>query len=62
MRGFVALIGPLQHILLIADGDSDAVLAITGRALAQQLDSPQTRVFHDESLVDEAATEKLINP
>jgi hypothetical protein len=62
MRGFVAFIGPLQHILLLADGDSEAVLAITGRALAQQIGSPQTRPFHDDSLVDEAATEKLINP
>lgn len=62
MRGFVAFIGPLQHVLLLADGDSEAVLAITGRALAQQIGSPQTRPFHDDSLVDEAATEKLINP
>lgn len=62
MRGFVAFIGPLQHILLLADGDSEVVLAITGRALAQQIGSPQTRLFHDDSLVDEAATEKLINP
>ncbi len=62
MRGFVAFIGPLQHILLLADGDSEAVLAITGRALAQQIGSPHTRPFHDDSLVDEAATEKLINP
>lgn len=62
MRGFVAFIGPLQHVLLLADGDSEAVLAITARALAQQTGAPQTRLFHDDSLVDEAATEKLIKP
>lgn len=62
MRGFVGLIGSAQQLILIADGDSGAVLAITARALAQQTTSPQTQLFHDTSLVDEAATEKLINP
>jgi hypothetical protein len=62
MRGFVALIGPAQQLVLIADGDSPAVLAVTARALAQQAMLPVTRVFRDTSLVDEAATDRLINP
>lgn len=62
MRGFVALIGSAQQLVLIADGDSPAVLAVTARALAQQAMLPVTRVFRDTSLVDEAATDRLINP
>lgn len=62
MRGVVALIGPAQQLVLIADADSPAVLAITARALAHQATQPATRVFRPASLVDEAATDKLINP
>lgn len=62
MRGFVALIGPAQQLLLVADGDSDTVLAVTARALAQQAALPATRVFRGSSLVDEAATDRLIHP
>ena len=62
MRGFVGLIGPARQLILIADGDSSEVLAVTARALAQQVASPQTQLFHDRSIVDEAATDRLINP
>lgn len=62
MRGFVALIGPLQHLLLIADADGDEVLAITGRALARQVRVAGSRLFADESLVEHAAMEALLNP
>lgn len=62
MRGFVALIGPAQQLVLIADGDSQAMLAVTARALAQQAALPASRVFRATSLVDAAATDKLINP
>lgn len=61
-RGFVGLIGPARQLILIVDGDSGEMLAVTARALAQQASSPQTRLFRDESIVDEAATDKLINP
>jgi len=61
-RGFVAELSPSRQVLLIADGDSPAVLAITARALARQLAFPATCIFHDESLVDEAAIDKLLNP
>lgn len=62
MRGFVALIGAAQQLVLIADADGPALLAVTARALAQQAALPATRVFLDTSLVDEAATDRVINP
>lgn len=62
MRGFVGLIGPARQLVLIADGDSGEVLAVTARALAQQAASPQTQLFSDKSIVDEAASDRLINP
>ncbi|MBS0352740.1 MAG: DUF1631 family protein [Proteobacteria bacterium] len=62
MRGFVGLIGPARQLILIADGDGSAVLAVTARALAQQATSPQTQLFRDRSIVDEAATDRLVNP
>ncbi len=61
MRGFVALIGAAQQLLLIADADSPAMLAVTARALAQQAALPATRVFLYTSLVDEAVTDRVIN-
>ena len=61
-RGFVGLIGPARQLILVADGDSSDVLAVTARALAQQTASPQTQLCRDESIVDEAATDRLINP
>lgn len=60
MRGYVAHVAPAGQVVLISDGDHDAVMAITARALAQQTESPETRLFHDISLVDEAATDKLL--
>ena len=62
MRGFVGLIGPARQLILIVDGDGGEVLAVTARALAQQTASPQTQLFSDSSIVDEAATDRLINP
>jgi len=62
MRGFVAHLSPGGQVMLISDGDYDRVLAITARALAQQVALPETRIFRDESIVDEAAIDKLINP
>lgn len=62
MRGFVAHLSPGGQVMLISDGDYDRVLAITARALAQQVTLPATRIFRDESIVDEAAIDKLINP
>ncbi|MCK6375480.1 MAG: DUF1631 domain-containing protein [Zoogloea sp.] len=62
MRGYVAHIAPAGQVVLISDGDHDAVMAITARALAQQTESPETRLFSDISLVDQAATDKLLGP
>ncbi len=62
MYGYVAHLAPAGQVVLISDGDHDAVLAITARALAQQCARPETRLFRDESLVDAAATDKLLNP
>ena len=62
LRGFVARMSPAGQVVLIADGDSDRVLAVTVRALAQQLAAPGTRLSRDESIVDEAAIERLIHP
>ncbi|MCE1184323.1 MAG: DUF1631 domain-containing protein [Rhodocyclales bacterium] len=59
MRGFVAMIGPSRQVMLVADGDSDAVLAVTARALAQQISSHDTRRITFSSLVEEAAIDKL---
>ncbi len=60
MRGYVAHVAPAGQVVLISDGDHDAVMAITARALAQQTESPETRLFRDVSLVDQAATDKLL--
>lgn len=60
--GFVAHLGPGGQVVLVSDGDRDLVLAITARALAQQAALPGTRILRDESIVDEATTDKLINP
>lgn len=62
MYGYVAHIAPGGQVVLISNGDHDAVLAITARALAQQTENPNTRLFHEESLVDQAATERLLHP
>lgn len=62
MRGFVALLCEARQVLLIADGDSETVLAVTARALAQQLSSPESRRFQPRSLVDEASIAKLLSP
>ena len=62
MCGFVAHLGPGGQVVLVSDGDRDQVLAITARALAQQATLPGTRIVCDESIVDEATTDKLINP
>ncbi len=62
MQGVVALIGPAQQLVLIADPDSPVVLAVTARALAHQASLAPIRVLRPVSLVDEAATDKLINP
>ncbi|KAB2969463.1 DUF1631 family protein [Zoogloea sp.] len=59
MRGFVALLGPQQHLILIADGDSQLVLAVTARALANL---SEARCVLPYSLVDEAAIDRVINP
>lgn len=59
MRGFVALLGPQQHLILIADGDSHLVLAATARALANL---SEARCVQPYSLVDEAAIDRVINP
>ena len=60
MRGYVAHVAPAGQVVLISDGDHDAVMAITARALAQQTEPPDTRLFRDVSLVDQAATDKLL--
>ncbi|MDD3352380.1 DUF1631 family protein [Zoogloea sp.] len=62
MRGFVALIGHQHQLILIADGDSPQVLAMTARALAACSRAPGTRVFRPASLVDAATTERLLHP
>ena len=62
MQGVVALIGPAQQLVLIADPDSPVVLAVTARALAHQASLAPIRVLRPVSLVDEATTDKLINP
>lgn len=59
MRGFVALVGPQQHLILIADGDSHLVLAATARALANLSEARRVLPW---SLVDEAAIDRVINP
>ena len=59
MRGFVALMGPQQHLILIADGDSHLVLAATARALAHLSEARRVLPW---SLVDEAAIDRVINP
>jgi len=60
MRGYVAHVAPAGQVVLISDADHDAVMAITARALAQQAESPETRLYRDVSLVDQAATDKLL--
>ncbi len=60
MRGYVAHVAPAGQVVLISDADHDAVMAITARALAQQAESPETQLYRDVSLVDQAATDKLL--
>lgn len=60
MRGYVAHIAPAGQVVLISDGDHAAVMAVTARALAQQIAVPETRLFGDVSLVDQAAIDKLL--
>ncbi len=62
MRGYVAHLAPAGQVMLISDGDRNAVLAITARALAQQCSAAGTQMFGDESIVDQATTDRLINP
>lgn len=62
MRGFVALFAPQRQAILIADGDQDLQLAITARALSQQVELPESQLFRPASLVDEAASNQLLHP
>ena len=62
MRGFVAMLAPLRQVILIADGDHNMQLAITARALSQQVELPETQLFRPASIVDEAASNKLVQP
>lgn len=62
MRGFVAMLAPLRQVILIADGDDNMQLAITARALSQQVELPETQLFRPASIVDEAASNKLVQP
>jgi hypothetical protein len=61
MRGFVAQFAPLRQVILIADGDDNVQLAITARALSQQVELPETQLFRPVSIVDEAASSKLVH-
>ena len=59
--GFVAMLAPLRQVILIADGDDNVQLAITARALSQQVELPETQLFRPVSIVDEAASSKLVH-
>ena len=62
MRGFVALFAPQRQAILIADGDQNLQLSITARALSQQVELPESQLFRAASLVDEAASNRLLQP